>query len=561
MREWWGVTKETYIARFCKKNTQLLILFAAVSILLLWLAVRELSPDLRASVTKAYTFPASLLPGTSPLSFGPYYLELEKNITKMDMNSTQIEFLVPEEFLHRRLRRIRLAQSGDIEIATFIFLGDATGSQFAAELMAAARKGITVKVLIDGVAERADRPSPYDLYQRLADSGVRVKIYRSTRGLRLLESIFNRTLHKRLHSKIFRVGDHLILGSGNVWNYTFDIQQKNQVPGIEHEIELKGAIVNTAAGDFSDLWESDENHELKGQGKSNKAQNKVSEFIESHRMQEIPDEQEGLKTVIQAAKDLQYVKDMPLRIPPNWEKEEMMLWTQSPEDQDSPQANPWVIRSLTEEEGFHRALNYPGTVAEILRVMMSAKISVDIVTPYFDLVAPFRIAIKKLLKKGIPVRVVTNSYQEMENEYPALAYCYQRNLKKYSSFDPKFEIWETSYHNQLHSKFIVIDENSQELSRMPMQTLENTKSYLGSFNFSQVSALYSIENGIITCEPKWVEGRALSFSKILATQFQSFLDDSIPAVQKGEVKVDSSPCRGSKKCGIFVGVLPPCHVL
>lgn len=458
-------------------------------------------------------------------------------------NLSIIELLHPLEFKNRRLRIIRnMTSGGSIFIANYLFQPDEAGYEMSAELISAAKRGIQVWLLIDGMDYGPHVPSPRDFYRFLANAGIYIKIFHSMRGLNFIGQILTGDFKTRLHSKIFIANDQMILGSCNYYNFSLNLY------GIENDVHITGPLVRQGKEDFIRLWTSSENTLIR-KSLVVKATEAVPEaqqgpvlvknpaadpddFVAKYQTAVIPPIRKGF---VAAVSDVKYVYDLPVRPKPNWQYEEVWNWNTFEN----------TIHRLSEEEGFKKALQYPGTFGEILRLLVSAENSVDIVTPYFDLIPPLEMAFKYLLQKGIKIRVITGSYELMKSEFAPLAHCYQRNLKRYSHWNPPFELWETQYDNQLHSKFIVVDGDrygDEEFSK-------KSSFYFGSFNFSQASPLYSLENGIIGSEKRWLPGSsAFTFSKLLNMQFEEFLQHSRPIINQFNLKNNDDVCGPLHRC-------------
>lgn len=82
-----------------------------------------------------------------------------------------------------RLRLVKTAKSS-IELQTFIFKEDESGTEMVKELIAAAKRGVAVKVIIDGlgnVEKPADLSEDKPLYKKLREGGVELEIHSDPR--------------------------------------------------------------------------------------------------------------------------------------------------------------------------------------------------------------------------------------------------------------------------------------------------------------------------------------------------------------------------------------------
>jgi cardiolipin synthase len=110
-----------------------------------------------------------------------------------------------EEFFPQLLAAIDAARRS-IQLETYIFADDNIGTRFAAALAAAARRGVAVKLLIDGYG---GGDYARKLVKELGVHGVDARIYRPERWWRL-----ERKLLRRLHRKLSVFDDALAFVGG-----------------------------------------------------------------------------------------------------------------------------------------------------------------------------------------------------------------------------------------------------------------------------------------------------------------------------------------------------------
>ena len=99
-----------------------------------------------------------------------------------------------------------------VHLATYIFLDDAVGQQFATRLAAAQARGVNVKVLLDGVADALYRPRPSSLLKR---HGLRPALFLPPRWWPLMAHV-----NLRNHCKLLLVDSETgFTGGMNIAEY------------------------------------------------------------------------------------------------------------------------------------------------------------------------------------------------------------------------------------------------------------------------------------------------------------------------------------------------------
>ena len=130
-----------------------------------------------------------------------------------------------------------------VDLETYIFQPDAAGRQFADAMIAAARKGVEVRLLIDAWGSKLG-----DLEKPLKDAGVRVREYRPVR----LFSIYK--VGKRTHRKLLivdgRVGFTGGLGISKEWLG----DARNTHEWRDTQVRVEGPVVAQMQAVFAEDW-------------------------------------------------------------------------------------------------------------------------------------------------------------------------------------------------------------------------------------------------------------------------------------------------------------------
>ena len=154
-----------------------------------------------------------------------------------------------DELVPRMLAAIQQAHA-EVWLATYIFHNDATALALADALVAADRRGVRVRIVVDGFGSKASLPA---LRQRLAGSGVALAVFRP----------MDRWWHwfqpgqlRRLHQKLCVVdGETAFVGGVNIIDDRLDIHHGlSELPRLDFSVQLHGPLVEPVAHGLRSIW-------------------------------------------------------------------------------------------------------------------------------------------------------------------------------------------------------------------------------------------------------------------------------------------------------------------
>lgn len=137
------------------------------------------------------------------------------------------------------------AAACEIHLETYIYADDPTGRQVTAALVAAARRGIAVRVLVDGFGARE---FPEGLGRQLADAGVEVQIYRAE----LAPFKLRRHRLRRLHRKLVAIDGRVAFVGGI--NIIDDNDTPHLGPRFDYAVRIEGPLVAPIRAAMGHLW-------------------------------------------------------------------------------------------------------------------------------------------------------------------------------------------------------------------------------------------------------------------------------------------------------------------
>jgi len=135
------------------------------------------------------------------------------------------------------------AASSEIHLETYIFAADDTGQRVVAALAAAARRGVAVRVLVDGFGAR---DFSQGLGLSLVASGAAVEVYRTE----LARLKMRRHRLRRLHRKLAVIDGRIaFVGGINVIDDT-----SHPAPRFDYAVRVVGPLVATIHASVRHLW-------------------------------------------------------------------------------------------------------------------------------------------------------------------------------------------------------------------------------------------------------------------------------------------------------------------
>ncbi len=310
--------------------------------------------------------------------------------------------------------RVEVAVTARKELlASYFLVGDDPLSLSALALLRdTARRGVAVKLLIDAQWSRI----PPAVADHLLASGVEIREYHPFR-LHKLGWLF-----RRMHDKlVIADGQELILGGRNIASTYFgvgrQVQQRNY---IDLDLRVRGAVAQEARAYFLQLWAS---REVRGVVRTSLEPSLLLASRELDRHQEWLDQR-----IRQARSDPSRVAEAPLEVGP--------------------------VRFLHDPIGRKGVAR--GVGHELLELLSCARKSALIESPYLIPSRAFRRGLRDALRRGIQVRILTNSLASTDNVLSQSGYV----GKKRGLVREGVELWEYQGPECLHSKAAVIDDET-----------------------------------------------------------------------------------------------------
>ena len=425
-----------------------------------------------------------------------------------------------DEALRWRLMLADLAQKS-IDLQTFIWHDDATGSLLFARLIAAADRGVRVRLLVDDLLITTDEGIAALDYH----PNIQIRIFnpwhgRETtvgKGLEFITKMDR--LNQRMHNKLMVADNHLtIVGGRNIGNEYFGISSKFNFRDMD--VITVGPIAQEVSRTFDIYW----NHDWAYPGGVFSEEKATSDQLEQ------------IKKVIQKEieKSNELLEQFTLE-PQKWEDYLFRL------SRESSTGRMWVVYD-----------DPPVSVAggtQVRKIERLDKLDDEaenemlIVSAYFIPDEEDIEYIRRLTRKGVTVRILTNSLGSNDEIITNSAYKY----KRIPVLETGAELYETRYDAKdrmlsedprvnaqwlgMHSKFIVVDRKS---------------SYVGSLNLDPRSLKINTEMGLVIEDAVLGEQLAQIAERDMSPEnaWQVNLDEQGKLYwEAGDARVTSQPAR------------------
>lgn len=299
----------------------------------------------------------------------------------------------------------------EILAAAFIFGDDPFTLTSLSLLRDAARRGVRVQVIADAQWNKIPRA----VEAHLLDEGIEIREYHPFR------------LHKphwltrRMHDKLTVADGRLLLAGGrNIESPYFGLgRQLERRNYLDCDLEVEGAAAAEARRYFLALWTSREVRPARSKATPAEIR-EAGRTLDQHKA--------WLDVRIETA------RNDPERIPA-----------------EDARAEAGPVRFLHDPIGRKGA--EPGVGHELRNLLESARESAVIESPYLVPSRAFRKTLRQALKRGVRVRILTNSLATTDNLWPQAGYA---GWKKWF-VGSGVELWEYLGPECLHTKAAVID--------------------------------------------------------------------------------------------------------
>jgi len=407
--------------------------------------------------------------------------------------------------------RVLLAEAAQrsIDAQYYIWHGDQTGLLLFDALVNAARRGVRVRILLDDQNTRG-------LDDTIAALGtipnVEVRLYNpfTQRGARFTEYLgdFAR-VNRRMHNKSFIADNQAaIVGGRNVGNEYFGAG--TEVPFKDLDVLAVGSAVRDISAQFDLYW------------------NSASAYPATRIVAKpAPDAAARLEERFAAAREdpesrayIDAVRGAPL-VQELLEHRLELEWADARLVRDDP------AKTLDRTARRETLL-----LSEFMATVAPARVSFDIITPYFVPGEKGTAALEKLARSGVRIRVLTNSLAGTDVAVVHSGYA-KRRCELARAGVRLYELKPALADGEPGGKSRPGVGSGSSAARLHAKTfaMDGERAFVGSFNFDPRSALLNTEMGLVIESPE------------LARRVSATFDDYIPANSyEVRARADGDPC-------------------
>lgn len=338
--------------------------------------------------------------------------------------------------------RIDRAQES-VWIALYIVSPLGQSSTVLQSLMRAARRGVAVSMVVDGVGSR---DAPASLWRALEEAGVRLVVYKP---LHWLWGLMDKGQWRRMHLKLCVVDEVTgFIGGINLIDDHYDLSHGwSENPRLDYAVSVQGPVVMPVLHTIRAMW-------TRAQFGRDWRDDLIQWVQDPHRLQR-------LKQMWQAAL---------LRLSPH---EQAQLIGDA--DTAQPMRCAFVLRdNLRQRRTIEQAA---------LRAIVQARHRIDIVTPYFYPRRAMRQALRAAAERGVTVRLLLQGKLDYRIAGIAAQVLYdelQQVGVRIHEYQPAF----------LHAKVLCVDDEWATV---------------GSSNLDPLSMVLNLEGNLIVRDPAFVQ--------------------------------------------------------
>ena len=367
-----------------------------------------------------------------------------------------------------------------IDIQYYSFAKDVTGLIVSDYIVTAAERGVKVRILVDDAAAKM---YSYDLQMLDSHDNIEVRVYnaglmlgRLDKRIKKLFKNYNRIL-RRMHNKTLTIDDQAcIMGGRNIADIYYDYDKRYNFR--DRDVLLLGKGVADVKISFNQFWNDEltvNYSELSGK-KGRKWFNDAKCFERLHR---------------KASKSRKFPKEM---------QDKVKLF---PDELKAAKASGelvWVneVSFVSDQPGKNEdKVNREGGICmdSLMELINKAKKSVIIQSPYFILTEKYQEVISAAIKRGVQIKLLTNSLGSTDN-FEAFS-GYQKDRK--AILEMGVMIYEFKPDAKVRFK-IMLPYRQKKWNYKPVYgfhpktiIVDNKISVIGSYNFDPRSANYNTE--------------------------------------------------------------------
>ncbi len=392
-----------------------------------------------------------------------------------------------EAFAARTL--LARAAERSLDVQYYIWRGDQTGTLLLQALVAAADRGVHVRLLLDdGGTSGLD----HALAALALHAQIEVRLFNpfAVRKLKALGYLTNfRRANRRMHNKSYTADNQAtIVGGRNVGDEYFGAT--DGVLFSDLDVLVVGPVVPEVSQDFDRYWDSASAYPVRS----------IVRAVGKADLDALSAEAEGIAQSDSAKAYIETVRQTPFI--------QQLLQQQLPME--------WARTTLVSDDplkGLGRAKAAGLLIKQVQDIIGTSQRSVALVSPYFVPTAAGVKALAALRRRGVRVRVMTNAYEA--TDVPLVHAGYGKHRKALLQHGVELFEMQRLAPPSTHGRRKPLGSSGSSLHAKTF-AVDGARAFVGSFNFDPRSALLNTEMGLIIESP------------LLACRIEQAFDVQIP---------------------------------
>lgn len=415
--------------------------------------------------------------------------------------SNSTAYLVSEgtEAFLTRLALLKLAERS-VDVQYFIWKSDLIGKMLFHGIIQAADRGVRVRLLLDDIT--LDDETKKILYAIDQHKYIEVRIYNpvSTKRLRILDALIDpKRINRRMHNKSFTAdSQYTIVGGRNIETNYFSANERSNYADLD--LISVGPVVKKVDTQFNVYWNSEISVPVKlfagSQDKANtlkSVKNELAYFAKKNENSVYALDVKHSKMYQRVMNGIAGVKTHEL-----YRGKTSLVYD-----------NPQKTLGKSKEETVYLTTQMRPHIDNV-------KYSLELISPYFVPGKAGREYLANMVKRGIKVRVITNSLSSTDGFMAQSGYARHR-LELLKAGVELYELKAEAKSKVSHS----LKQSAKAKSALHAKTyiFDRKEVYIGSFNLDPRSANINTELGVVCAMPKMAK-------HIASTLFDDKLKDA-----------------------------------
>ncbi len=369
--------------------------------------------------------------------------------------------------------------SKSIDVQYFIWSIDPVGILATEALLTAAERGVQVRVIVDDFLLNVDQKNILALD---AHPNIEIKIYNPVvrNGVSTFKKYFNlltnfKKFNQRMHDKTFIVDQSAgITGGRNMADEYFDYDQKYTFR--DRDVLLVGKIVKKMTQSFELYWNSEQ--AISVSQIYPLSLSKAEVLLTYRNLQEFAHNPDNY----------------PLTIKEIIKNQEQSFWRLIPELQF---VNAKWLFDLPGKSKLKTFSGLGHSTSQLMEILASAKETILIQSPYLVFDNATLLFFKKIIDRGVSIKLVTNSLESTDNL--AAFSGYHKKRKQLLKLGIKIFEFKASpkIEEKLMQRFATLKEKPIFAIHAKSLVVDQQTSYIGTFNLDPRSINLNTEVGVL----------------------------------------------------------------